>query len=87
MLTHANHTHPCLLPPRHHLSLRCILRVHFRCHIVSSALATAPREKIGDNLPHLPTLKPFFPYFWSMNTAVARCNRFSDHEGTTHYIS
>jgi hypothetical protein len=54
-------------------------------------LGVATREyddgnvKSGDILPHLPALIPFFPYFRSMGD-VASCNRYTDHEGTTHYI-
>jgi hypothetical protein len=44
------------------------------------------RVKIGDNLPHLPDLKNFFPYSSSMNDVAGR-NRFTDHEGSTHYIA
>ena len=43
------------------------------------------RVKIGDALPHLKALKNFFPYFKSMNDVASR-NRFTDNEGTTHYI-
>ena len=41
--------------------------------------------QIGDELPHLPSLKPFFAYFRSMNQ-VASHNRFTDHEGFIQYI-
>ena len=42
-------------------------------------------RKSGDILPHLPALKPFFPYFRSMGDVASR-NRYTDHEGTTHHI-
>ena len=54
-------------------------------------LGVATREyddgnvKSGDILPHLPALKPFFPYFRSMGDVASR-NRYTDHEGTTHHI-
>ena len=41
--------------------------------------------QIGDELPHLVSLNPFFPYFRSMNDVSSR-NRFIDHEGSIHYI-
>ena len=41
--------------------------------------------QIGDELPHLPSLKPFFPHFRSMNDVPSR-NRFTDHEGSIYYI-
>ena len=44
------------------------------------------RMKIVDDLPHLSALKPFFPYFRSMNDVASR-NRFTDIEGTTHNIT
>ena len=43
------------------------------------------RVQIGDALPHLKALENFFPYFRSMNDVTSR-NRFTDNEGTTHYI-
>jgi hypothetical protein len=44
------------------------------------------RVKVGDLLPHFPSLKKFFPYFSSMNDVPSR-NRFTDHEGSTHHIA
>ena len=46
--------------------------------------------RVGDDLPHLrglsTYLKPFYPYFRSMNDVASR-NRFTDHEGSSHYIN
>ena len=41
--------------------------------------------QVGDDLPHLAALKPFFEYFRSMGGVASR-NRYTDHHGTTHYI-
>ena len=41
--------------------------------------------QVGDALPHLAALKPFFEYFRSMGDVASR-NRYTDHHGTTHHI-
>jgi hypothetical protein len=52
---------------------------------IASRTYDQERVQIGDPLPHLIALKKFFPYFRGLNDVASR-NRFTDYEGTTHFI-
>ncbi len=55
--------------------------------ILGAASRTYDQERvqIRDPLPHLEALKKFFPYFRIMNDVASR-NRFTNYEGTMHFI-
>ena len=66
------------MPPRQLCVGDCILGKASRTYDNGSV-------QVGDDMPHLAALKPFFEYFRSMSGVASR-NRYTDHHGTTHYI-